>query len=184
MSDFAHHLGAYDWIVILVILLSMAVGLMRGVIRETASIAAWGGAFLAARQFSEPLAARFEHSIDNSALRLAIAFIVVFVVALILIGLVGQWLAQALHKVGLRPLDRALGALFGVLRGALIVLVLVILAAVTGVNQQRDWKQAFSTAWLERMTARALPILPPALAGRIHLRSEPVSAAMPLQGEG
>jgi membrane protein required for colicin V production len=177
-------LSAYDWIALLVLILSMAVGLLRGVVREVASIAAWLGALLAARQWSEPLAVHFEHSIENGALRLALAFIVVFVVALILIGLIGQWLAQAIRKVGLRPLDRVLGALFGVVRGGLILLVLVLLAAATGVNEQRDWKHAVSTAWMERMAARALPILPPALAQRIHLHAPASAAAVHLKREG
>jgi membrane protein required for colicin V production len=178
------HFSAYDWIVLLVLLLSMAVGLLRGVIRELASIVSWAGAFVAARQLAEPLAGHFERSIENGALRLSLAFIVVFVVTLIVIGLLGQWIAQAARKVGLRPLDRVLGAGFGLVRGALILIVLVLLAAAVGVNEQRDWKQAASTVWLERLAAYALPVLPPALAGRIHLHRSAAGAAAVQHGEG
>lgn len=184
MSDLSAHFSAYDWIVVLIVLLSMAVGVLRGVVRETASIAAWAGAFLMAHHFSDRLAGYFEHSIDNGALRLALAFITVFVVSLVVIGLIGQWLAQAVRKVGLRPLDRVLGALFGLVRAGLILIVLVMLAAMTGVNEQRDWKHALSSAWLERLAAYALPILPPALAGRIHLHGEQVGARHFLHWEG
>ena len=177
-------LSAYDWIALLVLLLSMGVGVLRGVIRETASLASWAGAFLAARQFSETLAAHFEHSLENSALRLALAFIVIFVATLVLIGLLGQLIAQAARKVGLSPLDRLLGAGFGLLRGCLILTVLVLLAASLGVNEQRDWKQAWSTAWLERMAAYALPVLPVGLASRIHLHSGAAQLMPGRHGEG
>lgn len=177
-------LSAYDWIALLVLLLSMAVGVLRGVIRETASLAAWAGAFLAARGFAEPLAARFEHSVENGALRLALAFIVLFVCTLVVIGLLGQLIAQAARKVGLRPLDRLLGAAFGLVRGLLILVVLVLLAASLGVNEQRDWKQAWSTAVLERVASHALPWLPAGLASKIHLHSSAAEAALVRQGEG
>lgn len=177
-------LSAYDWIALLVLLLSMGVGLLRGVIREIASLGAWLGAFLAARQFSDMLAAHFAHTLENSALRLSLAFIVIFVVTLVLIGLLGQLLARAARKVGLSVLDRLLGAGFGLLRGCLILVVLVLLAASLGVNEQRDWKQAWSTPWMERMAAYALPILPVGLASRIHLHTGSAQALPGRHGEG
>lgn len=176
-------LSAYDWIVLLVLLLSMGVGVLRGVIREIASLLSWFGAFIAARQFAEPLAAHFAHAMENSALRLALAFIAVFVVTLVVIGLLGQLIAQAARKVGLRPLDRVLGAGFGLLRGGLILIVLVLLAASLGVNDQRDWKQAISTPLLERMASYALPFLPVGLASRIHLHVASAGRARGGNGE-
>ncbi len=171
-------LNAYDWIVILVLLLSMTVGLMRGMSRELASIGGWICAFLAARAGAEPVSRHFEHALENSAVRLALCFIAVFVLTLLVCGLVAQWLVSAVRKAGLRPLDRLLGALFGVVRAALIVMMLVILAGATHVNEQRDWKRAYSTAWLERMTVRGLAILPAALAQQIPLHG---AAAGPQQ---
>ena len=176
-------LSAYDWIAVLVVLLSMGIGLLRGVIKEIASLVSWAGAFAAAHQFSEPLARHFEHSIENSALRLLLAFITVFAATLIVVGLLGQLLAQTARKVGLGPYDRVLGASFGIIRGLLVLVLLVMLASSLGINEQRDWKQALTTGPLERMAGLALPWLPPGLVSRIHLHS---GAAEPLparQGE-
>ena len=184
MSEILPSLNAYDWIALLVLVLSMAVGMLRGFVRELASIGAWFGAFIAARQGAEPLAAHAERLLENSAVRLALCFITIFVVTLIVIGLLGQWMAQAVRKVGLRPLDRVLGAGFGVVRAGLIVMVLVMLAALTGVTGQKDWQRAASTAWLEKMTAHATAILPAALAERIHLHGAAVRAPRNLTGEG
>lgn len=184
MSDVLPVMNAYDWIVVLVVLLSMAVGMLRGFTRELGSIGAWIGAFIAARQGAAPLAAYAEHALENSAVRLALSFIVIFVITLIVIGLIGQWLAQAVRKVGLRPVDRLLGAAFGVVRAALILMLLVTLAALIGITEQKDWRHAWSTAWLEKITARGTAILPAALAERIHLHGARAPAARDLTEEG
>lgn len=164
-------LNAYDWVAILVLLLSMLVGLMRGVVRESASLAAWAAAFLVARHGAEPLARHAAALLQNSAVRLALAFIVLFVVTLVGMGLLGQALAALLRRAGLGVLDRCLGAAFGVVRAALILMVLVMLAALTGINQQPDWRRAATTAWLEQLTARGLSLLPAALASHIPLHA-------------
>ena len=164
-------LSAYDWIAALVVLLSMGIGLLRGVIKEIASLASWTGAFLAAHQFSEPLAHHFETSIQNGALRLILAFITVFAATLVVLGLLGQLLAQTARKVGLGPYDRLLGAAFGVVRGLLVLVLLVMLASSLGINDQRDWKQALTTGPRERLAAIALPWLPAGLVSRVHLHA-------------
>jgi membrane protein required for colicin V production len=82
-----------------------------------------------------------------------------------------RWLATLLLKAsGLRPLDRVLGALFGVARGALVVLVLVLLAGLTPLPQQQWWRQALFAPPLETAVLAVMPWLPPELAKRIRYR--------------
>ena len=89
--------------------------------------------------------------------------------ALISIRLLGRALSKAASSVGLGLLDRFLGAVFGLVRAAAILMVLVVLAALTGLNEQADWKRAWFTIPLEHLTALALPLLPKAVAVRVHL---------------
>jgi len=72
------NLSAYDWIVILAAVFSMLVGLMRGMITELVSFGSWFGALLLARLGAEPLGKFCEHTMENSALRLGLAFILIF----------------------------------------------------------------------------------------------------------
>jgi membrane protein required for colicin V production len=97
-------------------------------------------------------------------------FLVIFVVVLILFAL-ARWLASLLLKaVGLAPLDRVLGALFGVARGFLVVWVMVLLAGLSSLPQQQWWRQAVLAPPLETAVLAAKPWLPPDLAKRIRYR--------------
>jgi membrane protein required for colicin V production len=167
--EFLFNLSAYDWIVLLVASISMLMGLIRGMITELVSFGSWFGALLTARFGAESLGQYFEHTMENSAMRLGLAFILVFVVSLIVIRLLGRALSKAANQVGLGALDRMLGALFGMVRAIAILMLLVVIAALTGLNDQPDWKRAWFTMPLERMTALALPLLPEAVAARVHL---------------
>ena len=171
MSSLLTDFSAYDWIVLVVLVASLLMGVMRGMINELVSLGSWFGAVLTARLGAEPLAKMFEHSMQNSALRMGLSFILIFFVSLILIRWIGRLLSKAAREVGLRSLDRLLGAVFGLVRALTILMVLVILAALTGLNEQPDWKHAVLTGPLERLTAYALPLLPKAVAERVHLHS-------------
>jgi membrane protein required for colicin V production len=165
------NLSAYDWIVITITALSTLMGLLRGMITEVVSFGSWFGALLVARMGAETVGKYFEHTMENSAVRLGIAFILVFLLALILIRLMGRLLSKAVNRVGLGYVNRSLGAVFGLVRAIAILMVLVLLAALTGLNDQPDWKRAWFTIPLERLTAVALPLLPKAVAVRVHLHT-------------
>jgi membrane protein required for colicin V production len=97
-------------------------------------------------------------------------FVAVFIAVLILFALV-RWVTSLLLKaVGLRPLDRVLGAMFGAVRGVLVLLVLVLLAGLTPLPQQQWWRQATFAPPLETGVLAAKPWLPPELAKQIQYR--------------
>jgi membrane protein required for colicin V production len=97
-------------------------------------------------------------------------FVAVFVAVLIGFALV-RWITTLLLKaVGLRPLDRVLGAMFGAARGVLILFVLVLLAGLTPLPQQQWWRQAMFAPPLETAVLAVKPWLPPELAKRIQYR--------------
>jgi membrane protein required for colicin V production len=169
--EFFSNLSAYDWIVLIITLLSTLMGVLRGMIIECVSLGSWIGAVIVARMGAEPVGKFFEHTMENSALRLGIAFVLVFFVSLILIRLIGRAVSKAMNRVGLGLLDRLLGALFGLVRAIALLMVLVVLAALTGLNDQPDWKRAWFTLPLERLTAVALPLLPKDVAVRVHLHA-------------
>jgi membrane protein required for colicin V production len=162
-------LSAYDWIIVVITAVSVLMGVWRGMITELVSLGSWLGAWLLARFLSEPLAQKFFGSMENSALRLGLSFVLVFVVSLVLIRLLGRGLSRVAGGVGLKPLDRLLGAVFGGVRALVLLMVLTCGVALTGLNKEADWKRAGLTGPLERVTAWALPLLPGELAERIHL---------------
>src|SRR5437868_13949970 len=101
-----------DYALIAIIVVSVAWGVWRGLVREVVSLAGWVIAFLAANLLAGPLGERLPESIARPELRVLLAFVGVFVVSLIVTSLAGLLLSKIMQAVGLGGIDRALGALF------------------------------------------------------------------------
>jgi membrane protein required for colicin V production len=84
--------------------------------------------------------------------------------------LCGLLLAKLFRAAGLGVTDRAMGALFGLVRGALIVLVGIMLAGLTDVPKEPFWREASLSRPLETVVLAARPALPNDLAQRIRYR--------------
>jgi membrane protein required for colicin V production len=157
-----------DYAVIGVFVVSVALGVWRGLVREVISILGWVIAFLAANLFGGPLGAAMPQAIPTPELRVAAAYVVVFVLALVVASMLGILLSKAMHAVGLGPLDRALGAGFGVARGALIVLAGALLAGLTSVPRHSYWHESASGKYLVQAALAIKPLLPQTLSERLR----------------
>lgn len=161
---------AFDYLVLGVIALSLLAGGLRGVVSELLGFMAWVAAFFAARTWAVPAGQLLMAEVDDPLWRPLLGFVAVFVAVLILFALL-RWLATLLLKAaGLRPLDRVLGAVFGIARGVLVLLVLVLLAGLTPLPHQSWWRQALFAAPLETAVLAVKPWLPSELAKRIRYR--------------
>jgi membrane protein required for colicin V production len=163
-----------DFVVIGVVLLSLAVGAWRGMVSEILALVAWVVAFLAARTWATPaggwLATGLADPLAEPLTQQVAGFVAIFVAVLILFALARWVVSMLLRAVGLAPLDRVLGSLFGVARGVLVVWVGVLLAGLTALPQQQWWRQAVLAPPLETAVLAAKPWLPPDLAKRIRYR--------------
>lgn len=156
-----------DYVVLGVAVLSIAWGAWRGMVREIISLAGWVIAFLAANLFAGPASALVPAMLQNPQLRLGAAFVGVFLIALIVTSLFGLLLSKLVRAVGLGGLDRALGALFGVARAALVIAALALLAGLTNLPRQPAWKQSLSGDALAYCANAVKPWLPPAFTERL-----------------
>jgi membrane protein required for colicin V production len=157
-----------DYAVIAVMAVSILWGAFRGIIREVVSLGAWVIAFLAANLFAGPFAQYVPQSIERPELRVLTAFVAVFLVALVVTTLAGLILSRIAKAVGLGGVDRTLGALFGVARGALIVLALALLAGLTRLPEDSAWRNSLSGPWMARVALSLKPWLPPTFADRLR----------------
>lgn len=119
-----------DGAVIAIILISGILAFARGFVREVTSIAGWVGAAVAAYFLApkaEPLMQEvplLRDLIDSSCeLSMMAAFGIVFVVALIVLSLFAPLLASAVRGNAMGTIDKGLGFLFGLARGALLIVV-------------------------------------------------------------
>ena len=92
---------------------------------------------------------------------MALAYLGVFIVVLLAIGVINMTLAALLSKTGLTPADHGLGAMFGLLRGVLFVLVLVILAGFTPLPEEPWWKNAMFSKQVVSVVQQIKLRLPP-----------------------
>ena len=153
-------MAALDWIFVALLLASMLMGAWRGLVYEFLSLAGWVVAFVVAQWLARDAAALLPIDEAQETVRYAAGFILVFIVTVFACGFLA-WLGKKLvEAIGLRPVDRTLGAVFGVLRGVLILLVLVVMAGLTGLDQAPWWQEARSAVLLSDWVKELKPMLP------------------------
>lgn len=155
---------SFDYIVLAVLGVSAFLGLLRGLVKEMLSLIAYAAAFLAAIWWGPRVAGWLTAYIQNDLLRTAVAYVAVFILVLLLVGLVNVTLGTLIEKTGLTPADHGMGAVYGFLRGALIVLVLVGLAGYTDLPQEPWWRDARLSGTAEKGIREIKQKLPPSLA--------------------
>jgi membrane protein required for colicin V production len=129
-----------DYAILGVILLSTVISLIRGFIKEAISLGIWFSAFFIASQFYSDLALHLTNFSDPM-IRNGVAIAILFVATLILGGLINYLIAQLVEFTGLSGTDRALGAVFGILRGVLIVSAMLFFMDSFTPSASADWWQ-------------------------------------------
>jgi membrane protein required for colicin V production len=123
--------------VLAIVAASILLGAWRGLVSEVLALAAWVAALLAGRAFAPEMAPLFGEWLKEPALQYAAAF------AVVVVGGAGGGCAGALalskllRAIGLGPLDRFLGAVFGIARGVLVVLLCVLVGGLTACRNRR-----------------------------------------------
>lgn len=158
----------FDYAVLIILGFSVLLSVMRGMVRELLALLSWLAAFWLANFYSVQLAPLLPASIPNESMRLLGAFVIIFLVVLLGMSLVTIALSEVIKSLGLKLADRALGGLFGLLRGALVVMVIVLVAGLTSLPHQPFWRNAMFSAPLEAVAQMIKPWLPEDLAKRIN----------------
>lgn len=161
---------SFDYAILLIIGFSVLLSVIRGAVREIVALSAWFISFWFARNFTEELAPLLPESIPSPELRLLSGFVALFLGSLLIMTLLSIALSEVIKALGLSGFDRMLGAVIGLLRGSFIVLVLVLLAGLTGLPQTQTWKNAMFSPVLEASALAVRPWLPDEFAR--HIRYE------------
>jgi membrane protein required for colicin V production len=130
-----------DFAILGVILLSCVISLIRGFVKEAISLAIWFSAFFVASQFYADLAT-YLTDFDDLMIRNGVAIAILFVVTLVLGGLVNYLVFQLVQFTGLTGTDRALGSVFGVLRGVLIASAILFFLDTFTSSASSQWWQS------------------------------------------
>lgn len=161
---------AFDYAVLAIVAASVLLGAWRGLVSEVLALLAWAAAILAGRELAPGMAPVFGEWLKDPAWQYAAAFASIVVAVLVTVALVRLAMSKLLRAIGLGPLDRFLGAVFGVTRGVLVVMICVLLGGLTALPQQGWWRQAWLAPPLETAVLAAKPWLPAEVAKRIRYR--------------
>jgi len=153
-------LTAVDWILLAVLGLSMMLGLWRGLVQEVLSLAGWVAAFFVAPIYAPQAAAWLPMEGSSQMLRYAAGFVAVFIAVLIATVLVSFVIKKLASAVGLGPLDRLLGSVFGLLRGLVILLAVTVVVGMTPMRESDAWQHAQGAQWLQQFLHVLKPVLP------------------------
>ena len=130
-----------DLVILGVVFISGFLAYYRGAMREFLFLATWGGAALATvylYDHSRPVVADW---VGGDPLIVAIANTAgLFVVALAGLSLVSSLIVRRTRGAGLDMLDRSVGFVFGLVRGALVVcLVFLVYGLLAPAGERPDW---------------------------------------------
>ncbi len=166
------NLTIFDGAVAVILLISAILAYSRGVTREVMSIAGWIGAAVVAYYFT-PQAEPFVGEIpmisdfigDNCQLSVLITFAGVFVIALIIIALFTPLISGAIQKSALSPVDSGLGFLFGLLRGIILVVAVLIVYDffVAGGEGYAQISDSYTVELLAEQQQRFADVIPTSL---------------------
>ena len=134
-----------------IVVLSAIFAFARGFAREALSIVAWAGAAYITFVFYNPAYAMIEARVHERLLAQIITLFGLFVGSLVVLTIITSLFARRIRFTALVPIDRTLGFIFGLARGAFLVCLAFLLLTVS-VPQQSEWptwiRDARSTPYL------------------------------------
>jgi membrane protein required for colicin V production len=132
-----------DWAIIGVLGFSVLISAVRGFIKEALSLVIWLTAAIVASIFHDDLAVWLVDVISTPSLRMLTAWVVLFIAVLIIGGICNYLLGKLVEATGLTGTDRLLGVLFGLTRGLVIIMVvLLVLTEILPVAEDRWWQES------------------------------------------
>ena len=93
-------------------------------------------------------------------MRYAAAFVLIFIAAVFAAGLLAFLIKKLVAAVGLAPVDRVLGAAFGVLRGVVLLLAATVVIDMTALKTSEWWRESKGAPVLAATLKAIKPVLP------------------------
>ena len=136
------HLNTADYLIIATVVISGAVGLIRGLLREVIALITWIVAAFAAWHFAGSLEPHLGGLLAQPGVRPWVARLIIFLLVLLVGHALGVLIGYFVRLTLLRGVDRFLGLLFGLLRGILIVGAAVIVCETVRLDAEPWWHES------------------------------------------
>ena len=149
-----------DWIILGSLTLSMLLVAWRGLVYEVLPVMGWVSAFILAQWFAPDMAQLLPMRGAGEAVRYAAGFVLVFVLSVFAAALLARLAKTLFSLVGLQPVDRSLGAIFGLVRGAVLVLAAAVVATMTPLHTSEWWRESVGAGIASAAVKGLKPLLP------------------------
>ena len=153
-------MSTVDWILLAVLGFSMLLGAWRGLVYEVLSVLGWAVSFYAAQYFAPQVASWLPLQSSSETLRYAAAFVLVFVASLFAAGMLAFVGKKLISAIGLRPVDRTMGAAFGLVRGMILLLAAAVVMDMTALKNSAWWQESKGAPLLTATLKGLKPALP------------------------
>ena len=155
-------INGLDLAVVIVLSISAVLAFMRGFVHEVLSVAAWIGGILSV-VYGVPELRHFARDfIANDLIADIATSVVIFLSVLVVLSILTKMLSKSIQASALNNLDRSLGFVFGLLRGAVILAAaLLILDWIIDTGERPDWVRSAKTLPVIEGTADFLQSLAP-----------------------
>ena len=158
----------FDYIILVVICLSVLLGWWRGLVYEILSLLSWITSYFVAKSWVNEFTPYMPSVLESDTLRIAAAFVFLFIATLILCGIAAWALNKLIKSFGLDwRTDGVAGAIFGFFRGLMFVLLLVFVAGLTKLPQTAFWRDALLSKPLQNVAMLVKDLLPDDMAKRV-----------------
>ncbi len=153
-------MAGLDWFFVVVLVVSLLLGVWRGLVFEMLSLAAWVAAFFVAQWFAADVAQWLPMTGAAEPLRYATGFLLTFMVAAFAGGLVAVLVKKMVTVAGLAPVDRVLGSVFGLVRGFVLLLAIAVVVAMTPLKSSVWWTESVGAGFLGVALKGLKPLVP------------------------
>ncbi len=153
-------MAALDWVLVVVLVASVVIGAWRGLVFEVLSLISWVIAFVLARMFGAQVGQWLPMQDMDEGLRTGAGFVVSFIVAIFVLGMVIWLIGKLVSAVGLRPFDRVLGAVFGAVRGLLLLVLIALVFLLTPMRESQIWNTSVLAPYLVSAVSVLRPWMP------------------------
>jgi membrane protein required for colicin V production len=130
-------MNLFDWILIALLAYSTIMAFLRGIILELFSLGGLIAGILLASWNYKHIADLLSRLITTPATAQIVAFLLIAVGIMVLSTLLGKALNRTAHAIGLGFFDRLLGAVFGLARGCLLGVALLM--AIAAFQPHSTW---------------------------------------------
>lgn len=133
-----------DYVIISIITFSSILSVFRGFVKEALSLVLWIMAIALAASFNGVVSEYLADSISIEPIRYAVATFGLFFVIMFIGSIINNMISKLVQSIGLGSFDRLIGFVFGLARGTLIVLALVMTAPYLIDVENEQWWLASS----------------------------------------